>query len=356
MIRVDLRVERPGFVLDVAFASDARALGVFGGSGAGKSTLLAGIAGLVRTARARVEIDGTTLADSARSLDVPAHRRRLGVVFQDGRLFPHLSVRGNLRYGAPEAGDSSLQEVVELLELSALVDRRPHELSGGERQRVALGRALLTRPRALLLDEPLSSLDRRLKRQILPYLRRVREATTVPIVFVSHDLAEMQALVDEMLIIDAGTTSEPKPISSLLLDERAFERLRDDGLANVLSAVVVAHEGPDATVLRLGGVQGPDVRAARVDASAGTEVRLRVAPSEVALALQPLQGISIRNQLAGTVRRLEAHARATLVEIDVGVPIVAELSHGSVRDLGIGVGQAIVCLVKSQALRVAEPS
>jgi len=181
---------------------------VFGPSGSGKSTLLALIGGLLRPQRGALAIDGEVLVDTARGVFVPAWRRHVGIVFQDGQLFPHLSVSRNLRYGLdrlpPAQRRFSLDAIVALLELEALLERRPALLSGGERQRVALGRALLYSPRVLLLDEPLSSLDERLKQQILPFLRRIKEETRVPMLYVTHSSAELDYLADRVLAIRDG--------------------------------------------------------------------------------------------------------------------------------------------------------
>ena len=207
-LELEVELERGGFCLHLACRYEGAALGVFGPSGSGKTTLLHLLAGLVRPRRGRIVLDGVTLEDTAARLHVPPHRRRIGLVFQHGHLFQHFSVEGNLRYGERlvPAGQVRIPfaQVVELLELDALLERRPAGLSGGERQRVALGRALLAAPRLLLLDEPLASLDQRLKRQILPYLQRINRELLVPLIYVSHDLAELRLVTDQGLILEQG--------------------------------------------------------------------------------------------------------------------------------------------------------
>lgn len=208
MLRIDVSFERPDFTLTASAEIDGGVTGVCGPSGCGKSTLLALLAGLLRPTRGVVEFDGATLADAAANVFVPAWKRHFGLVFQDGLLFPHLTVRDNLLYGwrlrEPQLRRFDLQGVLELLEIESLVRRRPAELSGGERQRVALGRALLYSPRLLLLDEPLSSLDERLKQQILPFLKRVKEETRVTMIYVSHSQAEVDYLSDRILQMSMG--------------------------------------------------------------------------------------------------------------------------------------------------------
>jgi molybdate transport system ATP-binding protein len=206
-LRIDIEFSRGAFRLRADCAIGTGVTGIWGHSGAGKSTLLALLAGLLRPQRGRIALDGQELVNTDRRVFVPTWRRRFGLVFQDGLLFPHLRVMANLLYGArsPAPGRHfGLEEVVQLLELQPLLRRRPAELSGGEQQRVALGRALLYSPRLLLLDEPLASLDQRLKQQILPYLRRVKDTGGIPMVYVSHAREELDFLADRVLTMAGG--------------------------------------------------------------------------------------------------------------------------------------------------------
>jgi molybdate transport system ATP-binding protein len=208
MLRVDVSKQLGEFSIEASFASEGRVTGLFGASGAGKTSLINMIAGLLRPDRGSIVIDGETLDDTAAKLHISAHRRRIGYVFQDARLFPHLDVRGNLDYGRRmnRLADDPAQRmrVTDLLDIGGLLDRRPGKLSGGERQRVALGRALLAQPRLLLLDEPLGSLDEERKLEILPYLVRLRDEANVPMVYVSHDAAEMRQLATQVVMLRRG--------------------------------------------------------------------------------------------------------------------------------------------------------
>ena len=210
MIAVSARHQQGDFLLDVAFHSDARVVALFGPSGSGKTTLLNIIAGLVRPQAGSVTIDDHVLTDTSANLVLPPHRRRIGYVFQDGRLFPHLSVRRNLVYGrwfAPSAQRfGSLDEVVALLGLGALLERKPGTLSGGEKQRVAIGRALLASPRLLLMDEPLASLDAARKAETLPFIEKLRDELNIPIVYVSHSAEEVERLRADVVRLEAGRT------------------------------------------------------------------------------------------------------------------------------------------------------
>jgi molybdate transport system ATP-binding protein len=208
VLRVDVFKELGDFSVEVAFTSEGRVTGLFGSSGAGKTSLVSMIAGLVKPDRGVIAIDGDVLDDIAAGIHVPSHRRRIGYVFQDARLFPHLNVAQNLDYGRRMnrlvRDPAQESRIADLLDIGNLLDRRPGGLSGGERQRVALGRALLSRPRLLLLDEPLGALDEERKAEILPYLVRLRDEADVPMVYVSHDADEMRQLATQIVMLKRG--------------------------------------------------------------------------------------------------------------------------------------------------------
>jgi molybdate transport system ATP-binding protein len=208
MLAIDVEKKLGEFAISAAFEGDSGVTALFGPSGSGKTSIVGMIAGLIRPDRGRIAIGGDVLFDGAQNINVPPHRRAIGYVFQDGRLFPHLSVARNLDYGRWMSGktrdEAQFSHVAALLDIGHLLKRRPGALSGGERQRVALGRALLMQPRLMLLDEPLASLDTARKREILPYFQRLRDETKLPMIYVSHDAGEVKALASRVVLLDDG--------------------------------------------------------------------------------------------------------------------------------------------------------
>ncbi len=358
MLNVSVQLARGDFSLDASFDAEAPVTGIFGPSGAGKSTLISLIAGLARPAAGRIVLDGDVLFDAARRVSVPAHRRRIGVVFQEHRLFPHLSVQGNLRYGWRLTAESQRliapETIVDLLELRPFLERRVRDLSGGERQRVALGRALLASPRLLLLDEPLAALDRRLKHQILPFLERVRDAASIPMLYVSHDLSEILRLTDRLLVLDRGRSAGIGTFRELLHDEVLAPSWAESGATNLLRVNVLSHEPADGiSVLAFGDEAarpGRTIVAQPAAAPAGSAAVISIRFSDVALAAGPVPAVSIRNQIPGVVRRSSDHGHYVLVEVDVGAPLIAQVSRRSAAAMGIEPGCPIVCLIKSHAV------
>ena len=211
----DMRVEQGSFVLEVADRSRVEVLGLFGSSGAGKTTLLEALAGIRRPTRGEIVVGDVTMYSAVRNIDVPPRHRRIGYVPQDGLLFPHMSVRGNLLFGA-KASPLEINTLAEMLEIAPLLDRRVHGLSGGERQRVALGRALMTHPALLLMDEPLAAVDRARRERILPYLLRIRRELHVPLIYVTHDLQELDQIADRILVIADGRVDQVRQTSEAL--------------------------------------------------------------------------------------------------------------------------------------------
>ena len=359
MLHIAAELTRGSFQLRVDGRLPDPVTGVIGPSGSGKTTLLHLLAGLLPEAKGRVVFDDEVLFDSERGINVPAHRRRFGLVFQDSRLFPHLSVADNLSYGERilpvRKRRFTKKEIVELLELETLLNRRPSQLSGGQAQRVAVGRALLTSPRMLLLDEPLASLDWRLKQQIMPFLRRVRDVTRIPMLYVSHDLREILDLTDRIVVLEKGQVIGAGPVIEVIQNPRALVQLRLQGLVNILPLTVLDHDVPGGlTRLRLGASTGREpaiVKGPLLSDLAGVELHGMLRPEDIALAETEVRGISIQNQVRGQVVRLVQTPARDLCVVDAGHPLMVEVSPHAAEVLGLVEGKPVWCLFKANALQ-----
>ncbi len=358
MLSVSLRHRHPGFALDVAFeAPTPGVVALFGPSGSGKSSVVAAVAGLLRAEHCRVCVDGEVLSA------VAPERRRVGLVFQDSRLFPHMGVAANLRYGlrrAAPGGAIGFDAVVALLGLERLLARRPATLSGGERQRVAIGRALLSQPRLLLMDEPLASLDVALRDEILPFLGRLRTELALPVLYVTHALDEVARLADTLVLIEAGRVAGAGPVAEVAGRADLALARRDDA-AGLLRAVVRGHDaarGLTAAALggggqEAGGREGQTVWLPLLSAPVGTGLRLRVPAREVILATEAPRGISVHNVLRCRVGAVAEERGVALVELAVdGQPMLARVTPDAVARLGLRAGGAALALVKSVAIEV----
>jgi molybdate transport system ATP-binding protein len=340
-----------GFALDVGFVAPAQGItALFGPSGCGKSTILAAIAGLLRPDAGRVALQGAVLLDTAAGIALPPERRRCAVVFQDARLFPHLSVETNLRYGlrrAPrEAPGPSFEEVVALLGLGGLLARRPQGLSGGERQRVALGRALLARPRLLLMDEPLAALDAARRAEVLPFIARLRQVARIPILYVTHALEEVDALADELVLLEGGRVRAAGPVEALTARADLPLALRRD--AGVLLACTVA--GPAAGGLTRLDFAGGSLLTTQRAGPPGARLRVRVRARDVAVAVVEPRGLSTRNILPATLVALQEieGAEEVFARLAIGPgTILARITAESVRELGLVPGMAVWALLKA---------
>jgi molybdate transport system ATP-binding protein len=359
MIEIDLEKRLGEFQLAAHFTAEASGIiALFGRSGSGKTSLVNALAGLIRPDRGRIAIDGDVLFSSADGIDRRPERRRLGYVFQEGRLFPHYSVRGNLRYGmhrgAPRDPALAFDAVVELLRLAPLLDRRPHDLSGGEKQRVAIGRALLADPMLLLMDEPLASLDLAHRAEILPFIEQLRDRLRIPIVYVSHAMEEIVRLADTLALMSEGRIAAVGTVEELTsrLDLRPLTGRFEAGA--VIRATVA---GADLTFgLSELAFPGGRLRVPHLGLSLGTPVRARIRARDVALALAPPQGLSILNVFAGRVLEIARDEGAMVdVRLDIGKPdrpvvLWARVTRRSAHELGLAEGKPIHALVKSVAL------
>ena len=356
MLRVQLTKRRGDFTLDVDFAAPVPGVtALFGRSGCGKSTLISLIAGLMSADAGRVQIGDDTLLDTDRGLDVDARHRRIGVVFQEARLFPHLSVLGNLRYGARRvpAGTPAqigFDDVVSLLGLGGLTTRRPHELSGGEKQRVALGRALLAQPRLLLLDEPLASLDMARREELLPYFEKLRDAFAIPIVYVSHQFDEVLRLATRVILIDEGRVRVDGDIATVSRHPVLRALVGPDAVGAVMAGVVERSDDAGLTVVRVGDAELVVDEPAQV----GQRIQIQVLARDVIVAASRPAGLSVRNTVAARVVSVTPDVgRAVLVELDIGrtSTLLARITERASQELELAPDKQVWALIKAVSLR-----
>lgn len=350
-IEVSVRHGFDKFRLAADFASAGRLTAIFGASGSGKTTLVNTIAGLVRPARARIVVDDTVLVDTQRHIDLPVHRRRIGYVFQDARLFPHLTVEQNLKFGRwfTPRGEryADLGKLVELLGIGHLLARNIQDLSGGERQRVAIGRALLASPRLLLMDEPLAALDQARKAEILPHIERLRDELRIPIVYVSHALAEVKRLATDIVVLSGGTVTAAGPAGDIAQRlDLIPDSERDEGGA-FLDMTVIAYD-PRYDMTRLRSAAGE----AWVTSEAGRPGdmrRVQIRARDVMIASARPEGISALNVFRGRITALVPSGPASVeVHLDcAGSPLIARITRQSRDALGLAEGLDVYAIVKA---------
>ena len=359
-VLVDIRRQLQGFELDVRFESAGRLTALFGPSGSGKTTLINMIAGLIRPDKGRIEVDGRVLADTDAGIFVPKHKRRIGMVFQDARLFPHMSVAGNLRYGrwfTPTAQRyADMSAVVELLGIGALLERRPAKLSGGEKQRVAIGRALLASPKLLLMDEPLASLDEARKAEILPYIERLRDEMKIPIVYVSHSVAEVARLSSDVVVLARGKVAAFGPTGAIMqrLDLLPAEERAEGGA--VLDAKVISHD--EAFGMTVLGSPAGEIRVPRLAVAAGAPVRIRIRARDVMIATERPAGLSALNVLPGKIIAIKP-GEGPSVEVGIdcnGATVIARITAQSRHALGLRLGRKVFAVIKTVSFDRANTS
>lgn len=351
-LSVTLRHSFDGFDLDVSFEAPPGVTVLFGRSGSGKTTIINAVAGLLKPQAGRVAAGDWVLLDTEKRLWLPPHRRRLGYIFQEGRLFPHLTVRQNLLYGrwfAPrDAPREDIGRVVDMLGIGHLLDRRPGRLSGGEKQRVAIGRALLASPRLILADEPLAALDEARKAEILPYFERLRDEVSVPILYVSHSAAEVARLATTVVALQDGKVARQGPAAEVLGDPMVTP-LGPRAAGAVLEASVVAHHPDGLSELDAGGVR---LFLPRVPHAPGRRIRIRIAAQEVMLSRKAPEGLSALNVLPGSVEMVRPGGGPGAI-VSIRTPagrVLARVTRRSADALGLAEGVDCFAIVKTVAI------
>lgn len=358
-IQAQFRHQWPGFLLDVAVTLPRRGVtALFGHSGSGKSSFLRFVAGLERPHAGRLDVLGECWEDVGRGHFLPTHRRSLGMVFQEASLFPHLTVRRNLEYGLKRVGlqarGAAWDDMVGLMGIGPLLERRPDGLSGGERQRVGIARAVLLQPRLLLMDEPLSALDMARKAEILPYLERLRDELAMPVIYVSHAPDEVARLADHIVILEAGRVVATGPLAETLARVDLPIRLGED--TGVVLEGTVSERDENWHLMRV-AFPGGLLWTRDVGRAAGSRVRMRVLARDVSVMLgEPVLATSILNTLKGKIEALadDAHPGIALARVRIGGPegsaVVARLTRRSVAGLELRVGKTVWVQIKAAAL------
>lgn len=347
MLSLNVMQQQGDHVLEVDLQIPAKGItAIFGVSGAGKTSLINAISGLTQPQRGRIQLHDRLLFDAEQKIALPPEKRRIGYVFQDARLFPHYRVRGNLQYGMAPKMKAQFDSLVSLLGLEALLPRFPLSLSGGEKQRVAIGRALLTAPDMLLLDEPLASLDLPRKRELMPYLQKLAKQVDIPMLYVSHSLEEILQLADNVLVLDAGKVKAFGPLERVWSSSAMRPWLPVSELTSVLR-VQVLEQHPDypMTALSLGDQH---IWVSRVNQPVKTPLRIRIASADVSLALQPPHNTSIRNILPAQVVELVEVGDQVEVKLRIGISeLWARITPWARDELGIRPDQWLYAQIKS---------
>lgn len=352
MLALDVQLQRGNFDLQASLDLEAPVTGLFGSSGSGKSTLLNIVAGLAKPDQGWLKLGEQSLFDSRKRINVSPNKREIGVVFQDSQLFPHMPIQQNLMYGYKRTDKKHRRfidkEIIDLLEIGHVLKKRPHQLSGGEKQRVGIGRALLASPRFLLLDEPLASLDKGLKQQILPFLKRVKDELQIPMVYISHSMEEILHLTEHLVIINQGRILGSGHFYDVIKDEGVQGVASNLGLENIMRVKIAEHDeihGQTEACCDGMSLHLPLEKKYQ----RGEECYVSVRSNEIALSTQYIDFISIQNQMKGRVIDIEQHVSRITVIVDIGQLIAVDISPKAFAQLNFTVGSEVYCLIKSQA-------
>jgi molybdate transport system ATP-binding protein len=356
MLRFSVRKQRNAFTLDAQFGAPTPGVtALFGRSGCGKTTVCNLLTGLLHADKGSISLDDNVWFDSARKVAMPAEQRGIGYVFQDARLFPHYSVRGNLLYGAKKASAPNnvpyrFDDVVQLLGLDALLQRRPGGLSGGEKQRVALGRALLSQPKLLVLDEPLASLDASRREEVLPFLERMRDHFAIPMVLVSHQFDEVLRLATHLVVMESGRVTAAGELAAISTSDGLRSALGPDAFGAVVTGKVTRIDS--ATRLADIAIGTQIIRVAAQSVTLDQQVRLHLLARDIILSTQEPAGLSVRNQLRGHITAMTPDAHGDMIEVDIGgARLLSRITAAATQELGLQVGASIWVLIKAVSVR-----
>ncbi len=357
-LEFDIQLQRNGFLLNVKGSIENGITGVYGPSGHGKTSLLNSIAGLVNPDSGFINIKGNTVFDSKGKINIPARNRKVGYVFQDVRLFPHLSVKQNLKYGENKkrAGNIDFDEVVEILNIKSLLNKKPSECSGGEKQRIAIGRALLSGAEILIMDEPFSAVDINLRNNIIPFLNKINNHFHIPMLIVSHDLPDLISLTNHLLLLQNGEVKALGNFQDLIIDESNVGIMKGAGLYNVFDLYVFAALPAQDMVLLKSAENNFQVqvlcRPFNGNVEIGKQIKVLIRPEDISISLQPLDMISLRNQIRGTIEKIFSKDGLSFCLVDAGEKVLVEITEASRKNMSLEIGKTVYCLFKSAALKI----
>jgi molybdate transport system ATP-binding protein len=354
VLKADIALQRPNFRLKVDCEISNPVTGIFGASGAGKTTFLKTLAGLATPDEGSISIGNTLVFNADKNTNLPPEKRKVGFVFQEGRLFPHLNVAQNLRYGMHKATTAHFQEVIEMLQISDLLSSKVSEISGGQAQRVAIGRALLHMPDILLLDEPFSALDKGLRHYIITLLKPLIAKYNLAVIVVSHELADLLMLTNNLIIMQDGRSIAHGNYFQLVANKQVLPKLSATGLINALDVTI---DGLDAqkgliSLSKNGQTLQAEPWMQTTDLTSGASVHVVLRPEDITLASHEITDISIQNQLPATIKQLIVTENKTICLIDCGFQLIAEVSLATTQKMRLQPGDSIWCLFKAAAVKV----
>jgi len=346
-IRCTATTRFPGFLLDVNFAVAAKVAALFGPSGCGKTTVLRCIAGLHTPDSGEIALGGRTLFSLNRRINLPPEKRRIGYVFQDACLFPHMDVLKNIRYGRRHDGIDE-DAVLEVLGIGNILKRRPGDLSGGERQRVALARALLSDPHCLLMDEPLASLDFALKHKILPYIKNVHREFDIPILYVTHSIAEVLALAEEVVVLEGGRVVDQGMPYEVLYHPAVYSVAELSGVENIYRVEVIESDaGKGLTTMSLGNAV---LHMSYTGAGTGEVLSVAIRANDIIVSRNKPTATSARNLLLGRIEEIHRSGASVVLYVDIGERVVIKISPEALESLALREGEQCCLIIKAAAV------
>lgn len=355
VLKANIELNRKDFQLSANIQLQSDVYGIFGQSGSGKTTLLNVLAGIAGSTTGKIEFGGNEIFNSRTRKNVKIHHRKIAYVFQDGRLFPHLTAEQNLLFSkaAKSVSNQEFTAIVELLEIGSILNQKPYELSGGQKQRVAIGRALLSKPELLLLDEPFTALDKSLKRQIILYLDKVIKQLDIPVLLVSHELKDLLMLTKNLVLVKEGEVYQPDSYLNLIRTGKLMQLAEGITMYNVFDATVdKIDKSSDALIAAIS--ENPEVKL-RFDGgirevTRNSTVKISVRASDIALALHKVEDISIRNQFPGIVEHILPDSGKLTIIINCGIKIITRITKQALEQLKLTEGSSVYCLFKSMAV------